>query len=112
MLSAEYASAQAGARVKIHNISGQQRRVCMYKDNDTAMVSPRKCFSMHSNQKVEWDRKGDRSYFRIKVMRKRGSIYETVSFRRLPGKTFKIDVTSRGIVYGPIPPKPSEIRPD
>jgi uncharacterized membrane protein len=61
---------------------------------------------MNSNQKVGWDRKGDRAYFRIKAMRQRGSIYETVSYRRLPGKTTTISVTSRGIAYDTVLPKP------
>ena len=76
----------------------------MYKDKDTAMASPIVCLTMNSNQKVLWERMDDGTYFRVKAQRRHGSTYETVSSRRLPSKTSKIDVTSRGIGYKLAPP--------
>jgi len=59
LFSAEYAVAQSLTLVEIYNDSGEARKICMYRTDDTAAAVPSECFEMDHREAVLWDRKGD-----------------------------------------------------
>jgi len=100
----EYAAAQPHSLVEIWNRSGQNRKICMYRERDTLSLNPTNCFLLNPNQKVVWNRNGNRSVFKVKVLR--SSHPRLLNLRRLPGNTNRIIMSSGDrFAFAYVPPK-------
>lgn len=100
----QYAAAQPLSLVEIWNRSGENRKICMYREQDTFSLNPYKCFLLNPNQKVVWNRNGNRSIFKVKVLR--SSQPRLLNHRRLPGNTNRIVMNpGNGFGFDYVPPK-------
>ncbi len=98
----EYAAAQSGPFVEIRNTSPEVRKICMYKDSDKVSMAPYKCFVINANEKVVWNRNGNRSDFKVKVFKATWLLH----YRRVPGRTNRIVMNpGNGFGFGYVPPK-------
>ena len=95
---AEYSAAQSLTLVEIYNDSGEARKACMYRADDTAAAVPSECFEMDHREAVLWDRKGDRSNFRIKIFNP-ALIDKILHDRELPGGTTTIMIRRDGKIF-------------
>jgi hypothetical protein len=106
LFSAEYAAAQTDGIVEINNISGEGRKICMYR-SDMLVLVPYKCFELNTGRKVIWSREGDRSSFIVKVFKPALLIDKYLYTRHLPGRTTWINMGKGGMFgYSTDKPKP------
>lgn len=94
LLAAEYTAAQGTSPVEISNDSGEAKKICMYRADDTNAI-PIECFEMDHREAVRWYREGDRSNFRIKMFNP--ALFEKILHdEELPGGTTIIRIRRDG----------------
>jgi len=82
-------AAQGDSVVDIKNNSGEKRKICIYRGNDSVAIVAKKCFELNVGEMVTWNRQGDRSPFRVKIY-KPALIDKYLYIRDLPGDTQRI----------------------
>jgi hypothetical protein len=104
LISADSAAAQPHSLVEIRNLSAPKRTICMYRANATKTTLPTKCFVVNGNQRVVWNRNGNRSPYVVKLF---GSGKLLDQRRATLGRENQIGINSGRIILKYVPPKRS-----
>ena len=88
------AQAQADSLVEISNESGEGRKICIHSPEKITLIS-KECFKLKRDEKVTWNREGDRSRFKVKVY-KLAFIDKFLYSRDLEGETQRITMGEGG----------------